>query len=222
MTRKEQSEAYLQAHQIKINPNLPDLKPDTAIKSPDEILRRALAALLISQIAIDTANNNNAPVSARFFHTYVKRFGLEDELTPDEKRFIAMEDPRTPEVPQQDAVQMVWRIEMCMPLFWACGLVGELSYPDTEADCIPLIRMIDSCKDFDALREKVQMHSDAEILDHADLILRMDWACVDALIKKEPISGGLSHDIVMERHKGFNWLVSAYGAEDWDHVQPHT
>ena len=103
MTRKEQSEAYLQAHQIKINPNLPDLEPDTAIKSPDEILRRALAALLISQIAIDTANNNDPPVSARFFHTYVKRFGLENELTPDEKRFIAMEEPQAPEVPQQDA-----------------------------------------------------------------------------------------------------------------------
>ena len=222
MTRKEQSGAILQTHQIKINPHLPELG-ETQIKAPEILLRRALTALLTAQIAIDAAEDNNVLASALFFQGILRRFGLEQELTPDEAKFFALTDPAAEPVPQRDAVQMTWRIEMCMPLFWACGLIpGELNYPDTPADCMELIRTINACKDFDALMQLVSMRPANEILDHADLIYRMDWACVDAHIKNEPVSGGLSFDIVAERHRGFNWMISAYDAENWDDVKAHT
>ena len=222
MNRKEQSEAVLQAHRIKINPHLPDLG-ETAVKAPEVLLRRALTALLAAQIAIDAAEDNRVVASALFFRGILQRFGLENELTPDETMLFALANPAAPPVPQQDAVQMTWRIEMCMPLFWACGLIpGELNYPDTVSDCTDLIRTINECADFDALMQKVSMRSEDEILDHADLIYRMDWACVDAMVKQEPVSGGLSYDIVAERHKGFNWMISAYDAENWDDVKAHT
>ena len=222
MTRKEQSEAFLQAHQIKINPHLPDLV-ETAVKAPEVLLRRALTALLAAQVAIDAAEDHSVIASALFFRVILQRFGLENELTPDETMLFALADPAAPPVPQQDAVQLTWRIEMCMPLFWACGLTGsELNYPDTVSDCSELIGTINSCADFDALMQLVSVRSDDEILDQADLIYRMDWACVDALVKNEPVSGGLSYDIVSERHKGFNWMISAYDAENWDDVKAHT
>ena len=222
MTRKEQSAAILQAHHIKINPLLPEIE-ETAVKAPDVLLRRALTALLTSQIAIDAAEGNDATGSALFFRGILRRFGLEQELTPDETRFFALAEPNAEPIPQRDAVQITWRIEMCMPLFWACGLIpGELNYPDTVSDCSELIRKINACKDFDALMQLVSMRPDDEILDHADLIYRMDWACVDALLKQKPISGGLSYDIVAERHRGFNWMISAYDADNWDDVKAHT
>lgn len=222
MTRKEQSEAILRTHHIKINPNLPELGK-TEIKSPEVLLRRALTALLTAQVAIDAAEDNEVVASALFFQGILRRFGLEQELTPDEAKFFAPASPPFEPIPQRDAVQMTWRIEMCMPLFWACGLIpGELNYPDTVTDCTELIGRINECKDFDALMQLVVMRPANEILDHADLIYRMDWACVDALIKNEPVSGGLLHDIVVERHRGFNWMISAYDAENWDDVKAHT
>lgn len=222
MTRKERSEAFLQAHNIKINPNLPALG-ETTVKPPEVLLRRALTALLAAQVAIDTANDHFPAASALFFRGILQRFGLEQELTPDEAKLFALADPQAPEVSQQEAVQITWRIEMCMPLFWACGLIsGELQYPDTVADCAELIGRINGCADFDALMQLVSMRPEDEILDCADLTYRMDWACVDALIKNEPIGGGLSHDIVAERHKGFNWMISAYAAENWDDVRANT
>ena len=64
MTRKERSEAYLKEHGVKINPHLPDI--DTkGIKSAEEILRRAVAAFLASQIAADLASGNDVQESAR-------------------------------------------------------------------------------------------------------------------------------------------------------------
>ena len=222
MTRKEQSEAILRTHQIKINPHLPEMGK-TEIKAPEVLLRRALTALLTAQVAIDAAEDNEVVASALFFRGILRRFGLEQELTPDEAKFFALADPPSEPVPQSDAVQMTWRIEMCIPLFWACGLIpGELNYPDTVADCTELIGRINECSDFDALMQLVSMRPADEILDHADLIYRMDWACVDAMIRNEPVSGGLSYDIVAERHKGFNWMISAFDAEDWDNVKAHT
>ena len=35
MTRKERSEAYLQAHQVKINPVLPELSPESCVSSDE-------------------------------------------------------------------------------------------------------------------------------------------------------------------------------------------
>ena len=222
MTRKERSEAFLQAHNIKINPNLPEMG-ETAVKPPEVLLRRALTALLAAQVAIDVANDRFPAASALFFRGILQRFGLEQDLTPDEAKLFALADPTAEQVSQQDAVQITWRIEMCMPLFWACGLIdGELQYPDTAADCSELIGKINGCADFDALMQLVSMRPEDEILDQADLTYRMDWACVDALIKNEPIGGGLSHDVVAERHKGFNWMISAYAAENWDDVRANT
>ena len=67
------------------------------------------------------------------------------------------------------------------------------------------------------------MRTPAEILDEADLIFRMDWACVEARLKNDPsLMGDLFQDVVVERHKGLNWIIGAYGADDWDTVAPHT
>ena len=82
MNRKEQSEAVLQAHRIKINPHLPDLG-ETAVKAPEVLLRRALTALLAAQVAIDAAEDHSVIASALFFRAILQRFGLENELTPE-------------------------------------------------------------------------------------------------------------------------------------------
>ncbi|WP_338398753.1 DUF4272 domain-containing protein [Persicobacter psychrovividus] len=65
------------------------------------------------------------------------------------------------------------------------------------------------------------MRSKEEILDQADLILRLDWACVNARVKNEVAPGGLNSSVVYERHYALNWLIK-YLNQDWDNVSTDT
>ncbi len=224
MTRKERSEAYLQEHGVKINPNLPDIDPDANVRPAEEILRRAVAAFLTAQIAVDLAERNDVQESAKFFLGLLRRFGLENDLTATEKKLVAYADPQAEHtLSPEEGGDLSWRMEMCIPLFWACGLLkGELPYPVQSSAIEGLVRMIAAAEDLEVLRMLVKMRPDEEILDRADLVFRMDWACVDAMLKNEKPSGGLFFDVVLEQHKGLNWMIHAVDSEDWDDVRPHT
>jgi hypothetical protein len=70
-------------------------------------------------------------------------------------------------------------------------------------------------------RKKAKLRSKKEILDQADLILRLDWACVSARVKGEPAPGKLDKGVVFERHHSLNWLIS-YLNQNWDDVTTDT
>ncbi len=223
MDRKTRSEKVLAKHKIMINPNLPRIEneDEANLRSPEEIVKRVVTAFLTAQIAIDICNNDGAEESAEFFTQILERFGLRDELTDDEKPYFDLE--KCGEISNMDANQMQWRIEMCVTLFWACGFRKKLEYPNKMADTTKEIDLINGCSDFNELMKHVKMRKLSDILDAADLIFRMDWACVEARIENNPgIMGDLSPDVVVEQHKGLNWLIGAYDAEDWDSVTPNT
>ncbi len=223
MDRKSRSEKVLAKHKIMINPNLPRIEneDEARLKSPEEIVKRVVAAFLTAQIAIDICNNDGAEESAKFFTPILERFGLTDELTDDEKPYFDLE--KCGKIDRDAANQIQWRIEMCVPLFWACGFRKKLEYPSKMADTTKEIKLIGSSENFGELMKHVKMRSLSEILDAADLIFRMDWACVEARIENTPgIMGDLFPDVVVEQHKGLNWLIGAYDAEDWDSVRPNT
>lgn len=226
-SRKERSEKFLLSQGVRINPNLPEIanEADAEIRSPEEAVRRVVCAFLAAQIAIDICNGETGTESAEFFTNIIRELGLENELTDDEKKYFALADESAPRISPEDANQFQWRIEMCMPLFWACGFLGDddLSFPSDITDTTDLIRLLGGCHSFADVMSHVKMHTPSEILDNADVCLRMDWACVEARIKNDrSICGNLMSDVVMEQHKGFNWLIGAFDAEDWDNVRAHT
>ncbi|MGN0639601.1 MAG: DUF4272 domain-containing protein [Oscillospiraceae bacterium] len=224
--RKERSEKFLNKRNIKINPHLPVIEDETEakIKSPEETLKRAVTALFATQIAMDCLNpESNVKESAAFFGEMLGRFGLLDEPTPEEKMFFALVNENAPKPTAKFASNMAWRIEMVIPLLWACGIISEdLAYPDKMSEYIEQARTIAACDNFDELMQKVNMRNPSKILDKADLLFRMDWACVDARLRGEIPSGNLNPDVVVEQHKGINWLIGAFDAENWDKVNPHT
>lgn len=223
LTRKQRTEQLLKKHNIAINPNLPRIESEeeAKIKSPEEIVMRAVTAFITAQIAIDICNDNGALESVEFFTPIMERFGLLGELTDDEVKYF---DPaQCGNISRDEAYQMQWRIEMCVPLFWACGFMKELDFPDEMTDTVEQIHLIGGCGDFRELMSHVKMRTASEILDSADAAFRMDWACVEARLRNDAsLSGSLNSDVVVEQHKGFNWLIGAYDAEDWDNVAPHT
>lgn len=219
--RKTRSEKILTKHGITINPNLPCIEEEAEIRSAEEALKRAVTAFITAQIAIDICSGGDALESVEFFSSIMERFGLLDELTDDEKPYFDLEKYKS--ISQDDANEMQWRIEMCVPVFWALGLWKKMELPDEMTDTTPLIQLIGSCKDFAEIMSYVKPRDPSEILDEADFLFRMDWACVEARIKNDPsIAGELSPDVVMEQHKGINWLIRAFDAEYWDSVAPHT
>lgn len=226
-SRKERSERFLTSQGVQINPNLPEIanEADAELKSPEEAVKRVVCAFLAAQIAIDVCNGETGTESAVFFTDILKSFGLENELTADERKYFALADENAPRISPDDANQFQWRIEMCMPLFWACGFLGknDLDFPSDITDTTDLIKLLGGCRSFEEVMSHVKMHTLSEILDNADVCLRMDWACVEARIKNDrSICGDLMSDVVMEQHKGFNWLIGVFDAEDWDNVRAHT
>ena len=183
-----------------------------------------MTALFATQIAMDCLNPEaDVKESAAFFGEMLARLGLSDEPTPEEKLFFALVNKNAPKPAAKFASDMAWRIEMVIPLLWACGIItDDLSYPDKESEYIEQARMIASCDNFEELMQKVNMRKPSKILDKADLLFRMDWACVDARLRGEMVSGNLNPDVVVEQHKGINWLIGAFDAENWDKVKPHT
>lgn len=221
--RKDKSEKFLNKQNIKINPQLPVIEENAQIKTPEETLKRAVTAFFATQIAMDCLNpNSDVKESAEFFGDMLEQFGLENEPTEDEKVFFALKDPNAQKPDEKTSSNMSWRIEMVVTLLWACGIMDELPYPDKETDYIEHARKIVACGSFDELLQSVRMRTPEQILEKADLLFRMDWACVDARLKGERPTGNLNSDVVVEQHKGINWLIGAYDAENWDTVKPHT
>ncbi len=226
-SRKERSERFLLSQHVQINPNLPEIanEADAEIKSPEEAVKRVVTAFLAAQIAIDICNGETGTESAEFFTNIIWELGLDNELTADEKKYFALADEREPRISPEAANQFQWRIETCMPLFWACGFLGDddLPFPSDITDTTNLIKLLGGCHSFAEVMSHVKMHTPSEILDNADVCLRMHWACVEARLKNDrSICGDLMSDVVMEQHKGFNWLIGAFDAEDWDNVRTHT
>ena len=221
MTRKERSEQFLRKNGIPVNPNLAGLTPGT-LKTPDEILRRSVTAFLAAQIAIDLINLRGGQESAAFFSGMLQKFGMEAEPTDDEQRLFALAAGGDGgNIPEVFANAMAWRTERCMPLLRACGILREgMSFPDSPSDLSAAVRRIRLCETYDALKALTQPADREQILDGADLVRRMDWACADARLKQQKAPAGLLYDVVMEQHKGFLWMIGAQGAENWDTVRP--
>ena len=223
MDRKARSEKVLKKHKILINPTLSRIadENEARLKTPEEIVKRGVTAFLTTQIAIDILNNAGMEKSVEFFAPILDRFGLRGELTEDEKPFFDLSQCGS--IDQQQANNMQWRLEMVAALFWACGFIKKLPYPSVMVDTTKQIFLIANSNSFEELMRNVKMRSLKEILDATDLIFRMNWACVEARVKNDPsIMGDLFTDVVWEQHKGFNWLIGAYDADDWDTVNPHT
>ena len=112
-----------------------------------------------------------------------------------------------------------WRYECCAVLLWALGL-WELGEPDKICDAGEIGKILWN-NDFISLLEKSELKTKEEILDMQDLILRYDWACVDARINSQKITV-IDGEIVYEWHYALNWLTNANYTTDWDSIRTDT
>lgn len=105
-------------------------------------------------------------------------------------------------------------------MLWALGFVDVLAYPDRMCNVANDVKIIHDLTEAQ-FRQKAHLRNKKEILDQADLILRLDWACVNARVAKENIPGDMDAEVVFERHHSLNWLIN-YQHQEWDEVTTDT
>ena len=209
-TRKFANEDWLVEHNIRTNPYLPAVssEAETAIKTAQEVAQRVSAMVFINGFASNFLSSEQTA-------DLMKKGDVLQFITLKEQTLLDEQD--------EEAMQLeTWRCEGIYTLLWALNVIDELEHPNAMCDLggiaqenYPLVNPQDFIKKMTALRSK------KEILDAADLYFRMHWACVDARMKQMD-TRGLNPSVVFERLYALNWLISAYGENDWDEVQVHS
>lgn len=175
LERRAKSEAYCKAKNIPVykNPNslFVDTDEDVSIRTHDEVVNRALALCYLGlksegleQVHLDKMD---------------KDFGISKKLTPNEKAYSTAKQPTN-----QQKIDANWRYESLHVLLWALGYIDSLSYPNKMCNVADDVKFIYELKE-QGFRQKAKLRSKKEILDQADLILRLNcknfwvirWSC---------------------------------------------
>ncbi|WP_445404423.1 DUF4272 domain-containing protein [Acinetobacter vivianii] len=214
--RKQESILKLKTKAIPYIDWLPHIESsdDVIQRSAEHIAKRAIACLLMIQVACDLDRDQFDQETEDFIVDLLNKFEVADELTVKEKNILNRN------AAQQDIVNMIWKYEAYWVLLWALGIVDELKYPDEIADCDFAIEVVSRCRSLQEFMQQVKLRDIEEILDEADLIYRYDWACVDARLKQQNAPANLNASIVLERHGTLNWLIQ--GDADWDNPDVST
>lgn len=213
--RKALSEQKIQAKGIGIFKGLPCIESadDVTMKSMDAICKRAIAALLSTQIAYDISEQQYD--SVQFFIDLMKKFGVSDVLNEKETHLV------TGRFDQQDVVDVVWEYECFWAIAWALGLVEDISDASQICDCEKAIHLVGDCDSYEAFCRNCKLCDIEEILDMLDLYYRYHWACVQNMhVDKNLPIGDLNMEVVFERRRGLEWLISQ--ENDWHEIALHT
>ena len=206
--RKRRSIKRLQGEGVPVLEWLPVIEDSTEVKPPsaDAAARRFCALVLV---AIKGVSGDQA-LATRLRAA----FGDRADFSPSEIEFMA--DAAASDL---DRVEYSWAFEAALPIAWALGRIPQMDRPERLVDPATLIDLIEP-DDGKAFVANARMRPQAEILDAADLIYRYHWAVREAGLNKRPAPARLDGEVVMERHRGLNWLIG-YEAE-WDEVTTDT
>ncbi|MBQ8927235.1 MAG: DUF4272 domain-containing protein [Oscillospiraceae bacterium] len=213
--RKSVSEAYIRARGIGVFEGLPVLPSANEVrcKGLDAVCRRAVASLLMTQIAMEISREQYGNVS--FFVDKLKAYGVMGALNAKEQRLVSGM------FSAQDVLDVVWEYECCWALDWTLGLVEDISDAGSICDCERAIGLVASCRGSEEFRSRCTMRSTEEILDMLDLYYRYHWACVQHRhIDPQLPVGDLNEEVVFERRRGLEWLISE--EQDWHEIAMNT
>ncbi|MFJ7736934.1 DUF4272 domain-containing protein [Lysinibacillus sp. NPDC097287] len=216
--RKNKTIVYLNEKGISFINSLPQLPPlaHYQFRTQEDIARRAVALLIVIQYACDVVQGGDIHESKDFFMNMLQRYGVDEYLTNKERDFFHTEEPN-----RQEAVDISWQYEAYWVLIWALGLVDTLDFPDDVCDCEYAIKVVSSCESFEHFYVKTSMRNKAEIMDEADKIYRLHWACVNSRIHEQEAPAGMNESIIIERRRGLFWMMGHLD-EEWDHISMDT
>jgi hypothetical protein len=209
--RRKVSETYCKGRLVPVYTNqsalFTDAEANVSIRTKDEVVDRALALVYIGLKSEKLEQDKLDGLD--------KKYNIAAKLSPAETTYV-----NAKQLTQQQTIDGSWKYEDLHVMLWALGFVDTLSYPDKFCNPGEDLRIVNNLTEAQ-FRQKAVIRSKKEILDQADLILRLDWACVDARTKNQPAPGNMDKGIVFERHYALNWLIN-FMQESWDNVTTDT
>ena len=210
IARKKRSILQLQERYIPTVAHLP------CIVAEEEVQLRTKESIVQRTIAVAIAAARGEGLEDEIVQLLVEQFGASSFFSPEEQSFIQNQAPS-----EQDRAKFTWRYEDLWVFLWALGYVENLDFPNHICDVAKAVSFIQEAGSYAKLLEEAKLHSSTEILDAADLVYRLNWACVNARINNQLMPAGLDAGVVFERHYALNWLIGYQGL-DWDAVRTDT
>ena len=218
--RRDKSVALLRDRHIYVTPWLPLLweRAEEPGRTLEEVCGRAAALLIVSLYSeCRVGEHMSYEESREFVDPIIEGYGAEGFFSPDEKAYL--DDPNSDEKTQ---IQYAWQYENLWVMEWALGLTDDLFWPTRICDVPESVRIMREYPTMEELTAAARLRPRKELLDQADLIYRLHWACVDARVMNMPAPQELEEGVVMERHRALFWLAGCDEMCGWDDVDLST
>jgi hypothetical protein len=218
--RRNKSMALLRDKHIYVTPWLPLLweRAEEPGRTLEEVCGRAAALLVVSLYSeCRLGEHMSYEESREFVDPIIEGYGAEGFFSPDEKAYL--DDPNSDEKTQ---IQYAWQYENLWVMEWALGLTDDLFWPTRICDVPESVRIMREYPTMEELTAAAKLRPRRELLDQADLIYRLHWACVDARVMGMPAPQELEDGVVMERHRALFWLAGCDEMCGWDDVDLST
>jgi hypothetical protein len=189
---------------IAIPSTLPLLDLDAQPRSQAAIVDRLLAlhAVAAASYGFDKAKAIE----------WLKRERLTPAQAETERQFL--------EHTKGDPLAFRFQVEGMWALAWALNLVGTLNFwSECDDNFVALMPNLLKMEDATAVRAKASLRSRPELCAALDLAYCLHWAIRQAQLEGAEPPDGLTPDIVVERRRALEWLLSA---EPWDAVSLDT
>lgn len=220
LERRNKSMELLREKHIYVTPWLPLLweKAEEPGRSVEEVCARAAALLILSLYSECRVGEHLSYEKAReFVAPILEGYGAEGYFSPEEKKYLD-----NPDSTEKEQIQFAWQYENLWVMEWALGLTDDLFWPNRICDVAGSVRLIKKYPDMEALLAAAKLRPRKVLLEQADLIYRLHWACVDARVMGMPAPWNVEAGVVMERHHALFWLAGCDGMCSWDEVDLST
>lgn len=197
---------------------LPLIGGERLCKTQEQVCKRFLACFFCAMLACDYGSDRESfeNEGRKTICSFLEQFNVKNELYPDELKII------TGDCDERLAVNVSWTLECCYALMWALGFISteEMEEPSNMCDTRVLVKLVQQFKTFDEFMAVCKMHSQSEVLDMFDIYYNFQWACDDKRVNPSTNCGELNGEVVMERRKALEWLISE--EQDWNEISLDT
>lgn len=213
----------LKKQKIAVNECLPLLPPGESVKlkSMEEVKKRALGSMISIQLACSIRNGEDYGNSLMMIRQMMNEWNISiDDLLPKERVLIInkfTQKDNTAEISKQDVIDIVWTYETYYSLIWSLDLIGDREFADASNICntvraMSIAGMINNIAS--------GLRNTEKKLDMTDLFYCYHWACEEKRIRPETSTGKLNSEVVAERRRGLEWLIS--DEKDWNQISLDT
>ena len=217
--RREATLKKLKKQKIAVNEHLPLLPTceEVKLKSLEEVKKRASGSFLCAMLACSIAQNENYQDSVEFVLSKMYEWDLyQDDLLPKEQTLIWNRHTKKgneADILRQNVIDVAWSYETCYALLWSLELLVDRELGNATRRCDVKAAMFSSSLINDP---STKLRSVDRILSMLDLYYCYHWACVEKQIRPETPVGKLNPEVVLERRRGLEWLISE--ERDWNEV----